>query len=480
MNYKMIFYILGWVLKIESVSMVIPLICALHYKEIPETYVWIGCIAICFVIGLLLSIKQPSNKTMYAREGFVAVALSWIFMSLFGALPFMLSGHIKSFADAFFEIVSGFTTTGASILTDVEALPKSLIMWRSLSHWIGGMGVLVFLMAIVPLSGGGNVHLLKAESPGPSVSKLVPKLKSTAMILYAIYIVLTLIQIILLLFGGLDLFSSLTLSFGTAGTGGFSILNSGVATYSPYVQYVITIFMILFGIDFSLYYALLLREAKSILKSSELKVYLGIIAMSILLIFVNTRWMFETAEEAFRHIAFTVGSIITTTGYSATDFNLWPEFSRVILVILMFVGACAGSTGGGIKVSRILILLKNIGKEVRTSVHPRTTLKLKMNGRIIPHETVSGVNVYMAAYIMIFFGAFLLISLDNFDFTTNFTAIAATLNNIGPGLNMVGPMGNFSEFSSFSKIIMSICMLIGRLEIFPMLLLFSPHTWTKK
>ncbi|MBQ7953828.1 MAG: TrkH family potassium uptake protein [Clostridia bacterium] len=480
MNYKMIFYILGWVLKIESVSMVIPLICALHYKEIPETYVWIGCIAICFVIGLLLSIKQPSNKIMYAREGFVAVALSWIFMSLFGALPFMLSGHIKSFVDAFFEIVSGFTTTGASILTDVEALPKSLLMWRSLSHWIGGMGVLVFLMAIVPLSGGGNVHLLKAESPGPSVSKLVPKLKSTAMILYAIYIVLTLTQIILLLFGGLDLFSSLALSFGTAGTGGFSILNSGVATYSPYVQYVITIFMILFGIDFSLYYALLLREAKSILKSSELKVYLGIIAMSILLIFVNTRWMFETAEEAFRHIAFTVGSIITTTGYSATDFNLWPEFSRVILVILMFVGACAGSTGGGIKVSRILILIKSIGKEVRTSVHPRTTLKLNMNVRFIPHETVRGVNVYMAAYIMIFFGAFLLISLDNFDFTTNFTAIVATLNNIGPGLNMVGPMGNFSEFSGFSKIIMSICMLIGRLEIFPMLLLFSPHTWTKK
>ncbi len=480
MNYKMIIYTLGWVLKIEAATMLIPFICALCYQEIPEIYVWLGCIALCMIIGSLLTIKQPKNKTMYAREGFVSVSLSWIFMSLFGALPFIFSGHIQNFADAFFEIVSGFTTTGASILTNVEALPKSLIMWRSFSHWIGGMGVLVFLMAIVPLSGGGNVHLLKAESPGPSVSKLVPKLKSTAMILYAIYIVLTLIQIILLLFGGLDLFSSLTLSFGTAGTGGFSILNSGAATYSPYVQYIITIFMILFGIDFSLYYALLLREAKSILKSSELKGYLGIIAMSILLIFVNTRWMFETTEEAFRHIAFTVGSIITTTGYATTDFNLWPEFSKVILVILMFVGACAGSTGGGIKVSRILILLKNIGKEVRTSVHPRTTLKLKMNGRIIPHETVSGVNVYMAAYIMIFFGAFLLISLDNFDFTTNFTAIAATLNNIGPGLNMVGPMGNFSKFSSFSKIIMSICMLIGRLEIFPMLLLFSPHTWTKK
>ena len=480
MNYKMIIYTLGWVLKIEAVTMLIPFICALCYLEFPETYVWLSCIALCMITGSLLTIKQPKNKTMGAREGFVSVSLSWIFMSVFGALPFVFSGHIQNFTDAFFEIVSGFTTTGASILTYVEALPKSLIMWRSFSHWIGGMGVLVFLMAIVPLSGGGNVHILKAESPGPAVSKLVPKVKSTAMILYAIYIVLTIIQVILLLLGGMDLFSSLALSFGTAGTGGFAILNSGAATYSPYVQYVITIFMILCGIDFSLYYALLFKEAKSVLKSSELKGYLGIIALSIILIFINSRWMFETVEEAFRYIAFTVGSIITTTGYTTTDFNLWPEFSKVILVILMFVGACAGSTGGGIKVSRILILIKNIGKEVRTSVHPRTTMKIKMNGRIVPHETIRGVNVYMAAYVIIFFVSFLLISLDNFDFTTNFTAIATTLNNVGPGLSIVGPMGNFSEFSSFSKIIMSICMLVGRLEIFPMLLLFSPHTWTKR
>lgn len=480
MNYRMILYILGWVLKIESISMVIPLICALCYSEHDETYVWLICIALCLLTGTLLSVKQPSNKTMYAREGFVAVAFSWILMSLFGSLPFIISGYIPNFANALFETVSGFTTTGASILTNVEVIPKSLLMWRSLSHWIGGMGVLVFLMAIVPLSGGGNVHLLKAESPGPSVSKLVPKVKSTTIILYAIYIALTFIQIIMLLCGGLDLFTSLTLSFGTAGTGGFSILNSGIASYSPYVQYVITVFMILFGIDFSLYHALLFREAKSILKSSELKAYLGIIAISVLFIFMNTKWMFNTAEEAFRHISFTVGSIITTTGYSTTDFNLWPEFSRVILVILMFVGACAGSTGGGIKVSRILILLKSIGKEIRTSVHPRTTLKLKLNGKVIPHETVRGVNVFMSAYVMIFFASFLLISLDNFGFTTNFTAIAATLNNIGPGLDMVGPTGNFSEFSNLSKIVMSICMLVGRLEIFPMLLLFSPHTWAKK
>ena len=480
MNYKMIIYTLGWVLKIESITMLIPFICALCYRENPHSYIWLGCVLLCFAVGALLSFKQPQKKTMYAREGFVTVALSWILMSLFGAIPFVISGSIPNFFDAFFETVSGFSTTGASILTNVEALPKSFLMWRSLSHWIGGMGVLVFLMAIVPLSGGGNVHLLKAETTGPSVSKLVPKVKSTALILYAIYIALTVIQIILLLCGGLDLFSSLTLSFGTAGTGGFSILNSGIASYTPYVQYVITIFMILFGIDFSLYYALLFREFKTVLKSSEVKVYLGVIAMAILLIFINCRWMFDTVEEAFRNIAFTVGSIITTTGYATTDFNLWPEFSKAIIIIIMLTGACAGSTGGGIKISRIIILLKSIGKEVRTSVHPRTTLKLKMNGRIIPHETVRGVNVYMAAYAMIFFASFLIISLDNFDFTTNFTATLATLNNIGPGFNIVGPMGNFSEFSGLSKIVMSICMLIGRLEIFPMLLLLSPHTWTKK
>ncbi|MBR5518657.1 MAG: TrkH family potassium uptake protein [Clostridia bacterium] len=480
MNYKMIIYTLGWVLKIESISMLIPFICALCYREYPHSYTWLGCILLCFIIGTLLSIKQPAKKTMYAREGFVTVALSWIFLSLFGSLPFVFSGSIPNFIDAFFEIVSGFSTTGASILKDVEALPKSFLMWRSLSHWIGGMGVLVFIMAILPLSGGGNVHLLKAETTGPSVSKLVPKVKSTALILYALYIALTVVQVILLLCGGLDLFSSLTLSFGTAGTGGFSILNSGIASYSPYVQYVITIFMILFGIDFSLYYALLFREFKTILKSSEVKVYLGVIAMAILLIFINCRWMFDTVEEAFRNIAFTVGSVITTTGYATTDFNLWPEFSKAIILILMFTGACAGSTGGGIKISRIIILCKSIAKEVRTSVHPRTTLKLKMNDRIIPHETVRGVNVYMSAYVMIFFASFLIVSLDKFDFTTNFTAIVATLNNIGPGFNIVGPMGNFSDFSGLSKVVMSICMLIGRLEIFPMLLLLSPHTWRKK
>ena len=480
MNYKMIIYILGWVLKIESASMFIPLICALCYSETKEAYIWAICILICAVIGVLFSLRQPSNKTMYAKEGFVIVALSWILMSLLGSLPFILTGVTKNFADAFFETVSGFTTTGASILKDVEIIPKSILMWRSLTHWIGGMGVLVFLMAIVPLSGSGNVHLLKAESPGPSVSKLVPKMKSTAKLLYGIYIVMTLLQIILLLFGRLNLFDAVTLSFGTAGTGGFSILNSGIASYSPYIQYVIGIFMILFGIDFSLYYMLIFREAKSFFKSDELKAYLGIIFTAIVLIFVNSHHLFHTVEEAFRHIFFSVSSIITTTGYATHDFNIWPEFSKAILVTLMFIGACAGSTGGGIKVSRIMILLKSIGKEIRTSVHPRTTYKLIMNGRIIPHETIRGVNVFMAAYIMIFVSSFLIISLDNYDFTTNFTAIAATINNIGPGLELVGPTGNFSLFSNLSKVVMSLCMLVGRLEVFPMLLIFIPHTWTKK
>ncbi len=456
MNYKMIVYILGWVLKIEAVSMVIPLICAFCYAEMLEIKVFAVCIALCLLVGFAMTFRQPSNKVVYAKEGFVTVALSWIVMSIFGAFPFVFSGNIPSFTDAFFETVSGFSTTGASILTDVEVLPKSLLMWRSLTHWIGGMGVLVFLMAILPLSGSGNLYLLKAESPGPSVSKLVPKVKSTAKLLYIIYIAFTLIQVILLLAGGLDLFESITLSFGTAGTGGFAIKNSGLAEYTPYVQYVITVFMILFGIDFSLYYALIFRGVRSFFKSDELKVYIGIIALSTLLIFFNSRHLFTTAEETFRSVWFTVGSIITTTGYAVSDFNLWPEFSKVIVVMLMFIGACAGSTGGGIKVSRIIILLKSIVKEIRTSAHPRTTLKIKMNGRIVEHETVRGINVFMASYVAIFFGALLMISLDNFDFTTNFTAIAATLNNIGPGLNMVGPMGNFSEFSVLSKVVMSI------------------------
>lgn len=478
MNYKIILHTLGWVLNIEAAAMLLPLICAAAYGE-PYIPLFAICIALCLFFGIILTARSPKKKTMYAREGFIAVALSWIVLSIFGALPFYFSGFIPNFVDALFETVSGFTTTGASILTDVEALPKCLIFWRSFTHWIGGMGVLVFLVAILPLAGGNNLYLIKAESPGPSVSKLVPKVRSTAKILYEMYLALTLIMIILMLFGGLNMFDALTLSFGTAGTGGFAILNSGCADYTPYVQVVITVFMILFGIDFSLYYLLLLRKFREVIRSDELRTYLGIVFASIAVITFNCRGLFGSISEALRHAAFQVGSIITTTGYATTDFDKWPELSKTILVMLMFVGACAGSTGGGIKVSRIIILVKSIFKELVTAVHPNSTRKISLNGRPVEHEVVRIVNVYMAAYIMIFVASLLIISLNNFNFTTNFTAVAATLNNIGPGLDAVGPTQNFSAFSQLSKVIFIADMLIGRLEIFPLLVLFSPSIWQK-
>ena len=478
MNYKVILNILGWVVGFEAICMLLPLTCAFIYKE-PVANIFIFSILLCMVVGLIL-IKIPNkNKSMYAKEGFAIVALSWIFISIFGALPFFVSGYIPNFFDALFETASGFTTTGASILTDVEVLPKSLIFWRSFTHWIGGMGVLVFLVAILPLSGGNNLHLIKAESPGPSVSKLVPKVKSTAKILYGIYIFMTFLQIVLLLIGKMPLFDALCLTFGTAGTGGFGTKNSSIADYSPYLQTVITVFMILFGIDFSIYYLILIKRFKEAFGSSEVKAYLGIILASILLICINCRDLFANFAEAFRHSAFQVGSIITTTGYSTVDFDKWSEFSKTILVALMFIGACAGSTGGGIKVSRIIILLKSIVKEIKIAAHPKSTHKITMNGRMVEHETVRGVNVFMMAYLTIFAVSLLLISIDNFDFKTNFTAVDETMNNIGPGLAGVGPTQNFSGYSDFSTFILTFDMLLGRLEIFPILILFSTYTWKK-
>ena len=478
MNYKVILNTLGWVIGLEAIFMLLPLICAFIYNE-PIANTFIFCILLCAVVGLIL-IKIPNkNKSMYAKEGFAIVALSWIFISIFGAMPFYFSGYIPNFFDALFEATSGFTTTGASILADVEVLPKSLIFWRSFTHWIGGMGVLVFLVAILPLSGGKNLHLIKAESTGPAVSKLVPKVKSTAKILYSIYIFMTVLQIILLLIGKIPLFDALCLAFGTAGTGGFGIKNSSIADYSPYLQNVITVFMILFGIDFSIYYLLLKRRFKMAFSSTEVRTYLGIVLASTLLICINCRDLFGNLADALRHSAFQVGSIITTTGYSTVDFDKWPEFSKTILVMIMFIGACAGSTGGGIKVSRILILLKSIAKEIKIAAHPKRTHKITMNGRMIEHETVRSVNVFMMAYLAIFAISLLLISIDNFDFTTNFTAIAATINNIGPGLSGVGPTQNFSGYSDFSTLILTFNMLAGRLEIFPMLILFSKYTWKK-
>lgn len=473
----MILYTLGWVLKIESAALVLPTICALCYGETESLKYILLTMLLCLLFGFALNAVKPHNKTMYSKDGFVTVALSWIVISIFGALPFFLSGAIPNFADAFFETVSGFTTTGASILTDVEALPKSLIFWRSFTHWIGGMGVLVFLVAVLPLSGGSSLYLIKAESPGPSVSKIVPKVRQTAKIFYGIYIVLTLVQIALLLIGRMDLFQALTISFGTAGTGGFGVLNTSAASYTAYQQIVITVFMLIFGVDFSLYYMIITKRAKSALASDEFRAYLLIVFSSVVVIAVNCRHLFQGLGETIRHSAFQVASIITTTGYSTTDFDLWPELSKAILVLLMFIGACAGSTGGGIKVSRILIMLKSIGKEIRIAAHPKSTVKITMNGRLVEHETVRAVNVYIGIFTLLFAASVLLISVDDMDLTTNFTAVAATINNIGPGLAGVGPTKSFADYSVFSKIVLSLDMLIGRLEIYPMLLLFAPRTW---
>ncbi len=478
MNYRIISYVLGCVLNIEAASMILPFFCSLIYGE-QNIWVFPICIALCLIVGLPLILTKPKDKNMFAKEGFVAVALSWITMSIFGALPFILSGSIPNFIDAFFETASGFTTTGASILTDLDSLPRSVIFWRSFTHWIGGMGVLVFLVALLPMSGGSNLHLIRAESPGHSVGKLVPRVRSTAKILYGIYIGITAIEIILLLIGGLDLFEASTLTFGTVGTGGFSIKNSGLNDYSAYVQIVITVFMALCGIDFTFYYLLLMRKVKTAFKMEEVRTYLGIIVVAVTVIFFNIQSSFASQGDALRHSVFQVSSIITSTGYATVDFNLWPQLSKTILVLLMFCGACAGSTGGGMKVSRIVILFKSIVKEVKVLAHPKSTIKVKLNGKSLEHETLRGVNVFFVAYMLIFATTLVLLSFDNLDFTSNFTAIVATLSNIGPGLEAVGPMSNYSVYSPFSTFILSLAMIIGRLEIFPMLVLFSRHTWKR-
>ena len=478
MNYSIIIYIIGWILKLEATFMLLPGITAIIYRE-KTGLVFLITMAICLAAGIPLTRKKPKQKAFYTKEGFVTVALSWIVLSIMGAVPFVLSGSIPHPIDALFETVSGFTTTGASILSDVECLPHCVLIWRSFTHWIGGMGVLVFILSLLPLTGGYHMNLMKAESPGPSVGKLVPKVQSTAKILYSIYLGLTLLQIILLLCGKMPLFDTLCTAFGTAGTGGFGIKNNSIAGYSTYIQVVVTIFMILFGINFNVYFFLLTKKFTQAFKCEEVRYYLGIIAVAIIIITFNVRHMFGSVGEALQHASFQVGSIITTTGFSTTDFNLWPQVSRTILIILMFVGACAGSTGGGIKVSRFVILCKTIRKELHLYIHPNAVKKIKMDQKIVPHEVVRATNIFLIVYVLIFFGSVFLIAFDNFDYTTNFTAVAATLNNIGPGLELVGPTQNFNIFSYFSKSILIFDMLAGRLEIFPLLLLFVRDTWKK-
>lgn len=484
MNVKSISRTVGLILLITGIFQIFPLLIAVIDHEPRNILAYIESLCLILLVGsALLLFSRGGNRMFSAQEGFAATGLSWIFMSAFGALPFFLSGQIPSYVDAFFEMVSGFTTTGASILTDVEALSRCNLFWRSFSHWLGGMGVLVFLLAVVPgarKNGGTGIYLMRAESPGPSVDKLTPHLRQTAMILYGIYILLTALCIVCLLLGGMPVFDSFCIAFGTAGTGGFAIKNSSMGGYSYFLQTVVTVFMFLFGVNFSLYYMLLLHKFKAVFKNEELRLYFGIAASSIILIAINISRMYNTVYEAVHHAAFQVVSIMTTTGYGTVDFEQWPAFSKAILLSLMFIGASAGSTGGGLKVSRVLLLMKSIRRTIRKALHPRRVQPVYMDGRAVSEEVCDNVNAYLAIYCVILVLSFAIISVDGFSIGTNFSAVASCFNNIGPGFELVGATQNFSIYSDLSKIILSLDMLLGRLEIFPLLLLLSPDTWSRR
>ena len=484
MNVKSISRTVGLILLITGIFQLFPLLIAVIDHEPRNILAYIESLCLILLVGsALLLFSRGGNRMFSAQEGFAATGLSWSFMSAFGALPFFLSGQIPSYVDAFFEMVSGFTTTGASILTDVEALSRCNLFWRSFSHWLGGMGVLVFLLAVVPgarKNGGTGIYLMRAESPGPSVDKLTPHLRQTAMILYGIYILLTALCIVCLLLGGMPVFDSFCIAFGTAGTGGFAIKNSSMGGYSYFLQTVVTVFMFLFGVNFSLYYMLLLRKFKAVFKNEELRLYFGIAASSIVLIAINISCMYNTVYEAVHHAAFQVVSIMTTTGYGTVDFEQWPAFSKAILLSLMFIGASAGSTGGGLKVSRVLLLMKSIRRTIRKALHPRRVQPVYMDGRAVSEEVCDNVNAYLAIYCVILVLSFAIISVDGFSIGTNFSAVASCFNNIGPGFELVGATQNFSIYSDLSKIILSLDMLLGRLEIFPLLLLLSPDTWSRR
>ena len=484
MNYKMMGRFIYQILFIEGLFMIPALCISLYCGEAMAVKGFLYTLLVIAVLGTALyTVCRKAPSAFYAKEGLVCVGISWIVLSLVGCLPFYISREIPKYVDAFFEIVSGFTTTGASIVPEVEKLSKGIIYWRSFSHWLGGMGVLVFLLAIAPSDGKGKgftMHLLRAESPGPSVGKLVPKMRTTAAILYIIYIVMTVINVLFLLVGDMPLFEAVCTALGTAGTGGFGIKNDSMASYSPYIQNVTTVFMILFGINFSCYYLILMKQFRSVFRDEELRAYLGIIFVSIALIVWNLGGYYGSFGETLRHAAFQVGSVITTTGYSTTDFDLWPSFSKTVLLLLMVSGACAGSTGGGMKVARILLLLKCLRRNIRQMLSPRKVALIRNNDTVVDEKILANTNAYLAAYVTILFAVFLIISLDGFSVGTNFSAVLCTFNNIGPGLEAVGPMCNFSGYSDFSTLVLSWAMLAGRLEIFPILVLFSRDTWKRK
>ena len=479
MNYRMIACVTSRILLAEASLMSLSLLAALVYGENPWPFVL--TMFLLALSGLPLGLRTPKDTALYARDGFAVVASAWVLLSAFGALPFVFSGDIPNFVDAFFETVSGFTTTGATILTEVEPLHRGVLFWRSFTHWVGGMGVLVFVMAVLPMSDGHGMHLMRAEVPGPSVGKLVSRMSESAKILYGIYTALTVIEIVILLLGGMPFFDSCVHAFGSAGTGGFSNRNLSVGAYNnPFFDVVIGTFMLLFSINFNLYYYLLMRRFAEVWKSETLWTFLGIVALSVLAIAGNITSMYGSFFTALRHAYFQVASIISTSGFSTVDFNLWPAFSRAILTVLMFIGACAGSTGGGVKVDRLIILVKASVRDMRKMLHPNAVASVRFEGKPLPERNIQGVHTYIAVYLMIFVVSYLLLSLEGFDLISTFTALSACINNIGPGLEMVGPSGNFAAFSRASKLLLSFDMLVGRLEIFPMLLLFAPSMWRRR
>lgn len=480
MNRRMVLSMVGRVVLLEAALMLPALIVSIIYKEACVRDFAIAIGASLVAGGLLTVVFKPSSKVIFAKEGFVIVALCWLALSAIGALPFFLSREIPSYIDAFFETASGFTTTGASILTDVESMSRGLLFWRSFTHWLGGMGVLVFVMAVVNSLSDRSIHILRAESPGPVVGKIVPRMNETSRILYIIYIAITLLNIIMLLIGGMPLFESIVHAFGTAGTGGFGIKADSFASYSPYLQWITTIFMLIFGINFNIYYLLLVRKWKTAVKSGELWFYIGMVAVSTVAICINVYPLFNSFEETVRHAAFQVATVVSTTGYATVDFNQWPSFSKTILLLLMFIGACAGSTAGGFKCARVVILMKKIRRELKKLIHPRSVNAMRFEGKSVDNQIVSSVSSYLTVYIIIFCVTLVLISLDGFDTETNISAVAACFNNIGPAFGVAGPASNYAAFSPFSKIVLSFAMLFGRLEIYPILLTLTPSTWVKK
>ncbi len=480
MNRKIVFSVTGKLLEVFSVIMLLPALVSVIYKE-NEAFAFLISAGISLVLGLILRlITKNSNKALYAKEGFAIVSLAWICASVIGALPFYISSEIPSFVDALFETVSGFTTTGASILTDIEAMSHGMLFWRSFTHWIGGMGVLVFILAFVNSISDHSIHIMRAEMPGPIVGKLVPRAKDTSKVLYIMYIVLTLIQIVLLWCGDMNLFESIVHALGTAGTGGFGVKSDSISGYSAYSQWVIAVFMVIFGINFNLYYLAVIRRFKAAIKSEELWTYLGIVFSFSALIAININHMFDSVADSVRHAFFQVSSLVSTSGFATTDFNLWPDFSKALLLILMFMGACAGSTAGGLKMSRVILLFKLISKEIKRLISPRSVSNIKFEGKDLDDSTQRSVTTYFAIYMICILVIFVIISFEPFGFTTNFTATVTCFNNVGPGFDMVGPAGSFAKYSDFSKLVLSFAMLMGRLEIFPLIIALIPSTWRKK